>query len=87
MKNAHDKYWKTTDLYLGAYLFARGAIIAGIEGTVTGIVFTFVECWDRQNWNDEFCFGWPLIDVRTYVSAIRTLQEKADIAKERYGKD
>lgn len=87
MKQSKDKYWKTTDLYLGAYLFARGSVIAGIEATDAGVAFTFVECFDRQNWHDEFCYGWPLIDARTYVTAIRTLEEKRDAVMERYGKD
>jgi hypothetical protein len=87
MTKSNDKYWRTTDLYLGAYLFARGAAIAGIEARDSGVAFTFIESWDRQNWNDEFCFGCPLIDARIYVTALRTLQDKSDAVMERHGKD
>ena len=86
MNKLINKYWKTRDLYLAAYLFARGAIIVGIQANESKIVFTFLDSLNRQNWMDEFRSGRPLIDARIYVCAIRTLKHKAiDVLMEDHG--
>ena len=76
MNNQKNKYWKTTDLYLAAFLFGRGAIIVGVEAFETKAIFTFIDSLDRQNWNDEFRSGTHLIDARIYICAIQTLRQK-----------
>jgi hypothetical protein len=76
MTRLSTKYWRTREFYLAAYLFARGAIIVGIHPQNSGVVFTFLDSFDRQSWSDEFKSGKPLIDARTYACAILTLQQK-----------
>ncbi|MBI1974314.1 MAG: hypothetical protein HYS51_00420 [Candidatus Zambryskibacteria bacterium] len=83
-----DRYWKTRDLFLAAYLFARGATIVGIEANGHEVVFTFIDSLDRQNWHDEYLLlGKPLINVRVYISALETLRQKAiDVLMQSYGR-
>jgi len=70
------KYFRTHDFYLAAYLFARGAVIVGIQMQNNGIVFTFLDSLDRQNWFDEYKRGKPFVDARIYACAIGILHEK-----------
>jgi len=77
MNETKHKYWKTTDLYLAAFLFGKGAVIVGIDAVETRATFTFIDSLSRQSWQDEFRSGRPLIDARVYVIAINTLKHKA----------
>ena len=88
MNRLISRYWKTGDLYLAAYLFARSGIIVGIQADESKVVFTFLDSLKRQNLMDEFRSGKPLIDARIYTCAIRTLKHKAiDALMEDHGED
>jgi hypothetical protein len=76
MNNSQNKYWKTVDLYLAAFLYGRGAIIVGIEAVERKATFSFIDSLDRQNWHEEFRSGTPMIDARIYICAIQTLRQK-----------
>lgn len=76
MSNSKHKYWKTTDLYLAAFLFGKGAIIVGIQASERKAIFTFIDSLDRQNWHDEFRSGTPMVDARIYICALQILRQK-----------
>ncbi len=64
------------DLYLAAFLFGKGAIIVGIEAVEKKAIFTFINSLERQEWNNEFRSGTPMIDVRIYICALQILRQK-----------
>jgi hypothetical protein len=74
-KHVH-RYWRTTDLYLAAFLFARGAIVVGIEADQEHAEFSFLDTSERQTWHDEYKSGNPMIDARIYAYAVSDLQIK-----------
>jgi hypothetical protein len=77
MNKKTGKYWKTTDLYLAAFLFAKGETIVGIEATTKSVVFTFLDPLTCGSFYLLFQAGGPLIDARIYACAIKTLKSKA----------
>jgi len=76
MIHTPDKYWRTKNLYLAAFLFGRGAIIVGLELINGRTSYGFIDSLERQTWHDEFRSGTPMIDVRIYIRALQILQEK-----------
>ena len=77
MTDHSDKYWKTSDIYLAAFLYARGAIIVGVERIEGKSMYSFVDSEDRRLWHTEYHTGNPLVDVRIYVYALRDLFGKS----------
>jgi hypothetical protein len=76
MTHTNDKYWRTNDFYLAAYLFARGAVITGIHVNDGRAAFAFVDSVEMDDWYDEFRFGNPLIDARILICALSVLRKK-----------
>jgi len=88
MNKSHDRYWRTSDLFLAAYLFGRGAIIAGVQARDHRAVFAFIDSMERQNWHDEFRSGIPMIDARIYIFAMQILRRRRyDAVMESHGQD
>ena len=77
MNNDSSKYWKTPDIHLAAFLYARGAVIVGIEAVDRKPIYSFIDSADRQAWYSDYHTGSPFIDVRIYVYALRDLQQKS----------
>ena len=86
MIHDNDKYFRTSDFYLAAYLFARGAIITGINVDTGRAVFAFLDSMELDDWYEEFRFGKPLIDARFLICSISVLQKKKYYAFMRHGK-
>ena len=88
MHNNTNRYWRTRDFYVAAYLFARGAVITGIFIENHRPVFSFLDSPDRGDWEDEFRFGKPMIDARVLISAILVLhRKKYDAFMRSHGED
>ena len=77
MNKKQNRYWKTNDLYVAAFLFGKGATIVGIGASESKATFSFLESFDRFNWHYEFKSGRPIIDARVYALCIQTLKHKA----------
>jgi len=77
MNRTVSKYWKTRNLYLAAYIYARGEVIVGIEADEHRVVFTFLDSANLQSRHHEFRLGKPLVNARIYSCAISTLKNKA----------
>ena len=77
MTDPSDKYWRTPDIYLAAFLYARGAIIVGVEKIEGKPMYSFVDSAERRLWHTEYHAGKPLVDVRIYVYALRDLLGKS----------
>jgi hypothetical protein len=75
-KRSTTKYWKTREIFIAAYLFARQGILVGIHPDENGVTFVFLDTIDRFNCIEEFRFGKPVICPRVYACAIRTLENK-----------
>jgi hypothetical protein len=75
--NIERKYWKTGDVYLAAFLFARGVPVIGIAPYHRTIGFSFIDSRDRQTWYEEYKSGKPLVDARIYAVALSTLERHA----------
>jgi len=80
MPENSNRYWKTGDWYLAAYLFARGAIVVGIEAKEGRPMFSFLDSLERQSLQQEYRAGKPMVDARIYVYALRDLREKGNHA-------
>jgi hypothetical protein len=76
MTHATDKYWRTSDFYLAAYLFAKGAVITGVRADDGRAAFAFLNSPEMDEWYDEFRFGKPLIDARILIWSISILRKK-----------
>jgi len=88
MNKSKDKYWKTCDRYLAAYLFAKGAVMVGIEAHDTTVIFTFIDSLNRQPLVDDFSSGKSLINAKLYAAAVQHLDDKAtDALMESYGRN
>jgi len=77
MNKKQNRYWKTSDLYVAAFLYGKGASVVGIEAVESKATFTFLDSFDRYTWHYDFQSGKPLIDARIYALAIQTLKHKA----------
>ena len=81
-----SRYWTTKSLPLAAFLFGRGAILAGIHISQGEPVFAFVNTPDVQAWVGQFRSGPALIDARMYAHALSNLQEQTnDALMDSYG--
>jgi hypothetical protein len=77
MSKRNHKAWRTRDLYLASFLFARGIPIIGVYFSHGEIVFAFVDSAERENWCDQFSSGTPSVDARIYAVAVSALQQRA----------
>lgn len=77
MKTHDQRYWRTSDPYLAAFLFARGAIIVGIQACPGKMTFSFQDSGDRERWCDEYRARRASVNVRIYVAALEMLRRNA----------
>ena len=81
-KHYHSKndcrYYRTSDLYLAAYLYAHTLAIVNIDKTnPKRCVFVFRDTPQRENLEKNFLFGIEApVDAILYAQAIRDLKEK-----------
>jgi hypothetical protein len=77
MNDRSDQYWKTPDIYLAAFLYARGAVVVGMEMVDGKPIYSFLDSTDRRTWHTDYHTGTPTIDVRLYVYALRDLLQRS----------
>lgn len=71
----NDQYWKTTDFYLAAYVYAQGGDLVGVEGNSHEVIYSFVDSEKLQRSVWEFQSATEAtIDARLFASAIETLE-------------
>lgn len=71
-----NRYWRTDDLYLAAFLFAKGVILTGIDISKRRADFAFADSFQRELWHEEYEDGKPMINVHMFAAALETLRQK-----------
>lgn len=71
-----NKHWKTDDLYLAAFLFAKGTILTGVDVTKRRADFAFADSFQRELWHEEYEDSKPMVNVHMFVAALETLRRK-----------
>ena len=79
LQNTKDhRYYRTSNLYLAAFLFAHNLPISNIDkANPEKCVFIFRDTPEREDLEWRFLFGKEaLVDARLYAQAIRELKIK-----------
>jgi len=77
-----NKYFRTNNFYLAAFLFAKGLELVNIDRTDTKkCAFVFVETPERDFLLGAFNFGKEnqsdvMVDARKLIFAVKTLKDK-----------
>lgn len=78
-----SRYYRTSNFYLAAFLFAKGIEIAGVDRPVNSkkAMFVLVDHPRREELLRDFNFatensGEVTVDARKLIYAIKTLKEK-----------
>ena len=78
----NDKYFRSSSLYISAFLFAKDLILVNVDKTSPSkCVFVFIDTPDREYLLNQFNFAPDnspdcLVDVRKFILAVKTLKEK-----------
>ena len=77
-RNKKDyRYYRTTKLYLAAYLYAYNLPLVNIDKTdQKKCTFVFKDSPDREDWASRFMLGEAPVDAGLYSDAIRQLKIK-----------
>lgn len=69
------KIFRTSDLYLSAYLRARGISLVGTEGPRDRVVFLFEDKGEIQKFVADYFNNGPVgvLDFKNYVRELKTL--------------
>lgn len=71
------KFMKLYSLYQAAFLFAKGAELAGVEMDQGQVSFSFINSPECEIWANEFKNGpEALIDARLYMNALQVLSRQ-----------
>jgi hypothetical protein len=81
MNRESNQYWKTADLHLAAFLFAKGGVIVGVDAHRGPPIFAFLNTPELEGLQADYKTGSPFIDVRIYVYALKSLQDKGRKAR------
>lgn len=82
MDKTKDKYFRTTNLYAAAFLFAKDHILANIDRvTSKQSIFVFEDTPEREYLLQQYNFAPEnapscLIDSRKFIIALKTLKER-----------
>jgi hypothetical protein len=83
MNMSKDKYFKTTSFYVAIFLSIKGLELVDIDKTADPkrARFVFIDSPERKLWLESFNFGKEnapevMIDVRKFVTTIKTLKDK-----------
>ncbi|MDD5552072.1 MAG: DUF5659 domain-containing protein [Candidatus Pacebacteria bacterium] len=78
-----DKYFKTTNFYLAAFLFAKGLELVNIDKITDPkrARFVFIDSPEREIYLETFNFGKEnspeiMVDARKLITAIRAVKDK-----------
>lgn len=80
-QSAQDKYFRTQDFYLAAFLYAKGLALVNAEEIGTKkLEFVFEERPERGIWQEARAYGAKndpdaVIDVRKHEEAIKRLKD------------
>lgn len=78
----NDRYYRTSSLYVSAFLFAKGLSLVNIDKTTKSkCQFVFIDTPERESLVQQYSFAPPmspdcLIDARELLLALKTLKEK-----------
>jgi hypothetical protein len=71
------RYYRTSNLYLAAYLYAHNLSLVNIDKTdPKKCTFVFRDSPEREDLASRFMFGKAPVDARLYSEAIRELKIK-----------
>ena len=72
-----DRYYKTNDRHLAAYLFSTGASLAGVQASDSEVVFSFLASLDLYHRVNIFESGKnAFVDVRLYAQSLDKLDDE-----------
>lgn len=78
MKNqTENKYFRSSDFYLCCYLFARNAVIVGLDKTnPKRAVFSFETSLDLEQWVADYWQNKAVVNPAVFVYAIKELKQQ-----------
>ena len=81
--NRHS-YWRTPELCLAAFVFARGGVLTGVFAVGKDVIFSFADEPECRAARHEFARSRALIDARIYAYALCRLTTCANNALEEF---